>query len=62
MRSLAPRRALIEGGTDDDALHAKQSIARFYCEQILPTANGLLASVLAPAGPLFELSNEALVV
>lgn len=59
-RSALATQALIEGGADEDTLRPKQSIARFYCEQILPTTNGLLGSVLAPADPLFELSNEEL--
>jgi alkylation response protein AidB-like acyl-CoA dehydrogenase len=59
-KSALASHALIEAGTDADAMRAKQSIARFYCEQILPTANGLLGSVLAPAGQLFELPNETL--
>jgi hypothetical protein len=61
-KSALVAQTLIGGGPDDDALRAKQSIARFYCEQILPTANGLLGSVLAPASPLFELPNETLTV
>ena len=61
-KSVLASQALIDAGTDDDTLRAKQSVARFYCEQILPTANGLLGSVLAPAEPLFELPNEALTV
>jgi len=61
-RAALASETLIGSESDDDAPRAKQSIARFYCEQILPTANGLLGSVLAPAGPLFELPNEALTV
>ena len=53
---------LLESDPNDDTLTAKQAIARFYCEQILPTASGLLGSVLAPAAPLFELPNEELAV
>jgi alkylation response protein AidB-like acyl-CoA dehydrogenase len=52
--------AELDGDGDDGSLAAKQTIARFYCEQILPTANGLLGAVLATAHRLFELSNEAL--
>ncbi|MBT8207189.1 MAG: acyl-CoA dehydrogenase [Acidimicrobiia bacterium] len=45
-----------------DEHRAKLTVARFYCEQILPTAGGLLGSVLATADPLFELSDEELTV
>ena len=56
----AQSQSILDGDGDDGSLAAKQTIARFYCEQILPTANGLLGAVLATAHRLFELSNEAL--
>ncbi len=61
-KSAIAAAALIDAGSGDDTLLVKQQIARFYCEQILPTANGLLGSVLTPAEQLFELSNEQLTV
>jgi alkylation response protein AidB-like acyl-CoA dehydrogenase len=61
-KSALAASSLLDDGSPDTSPNAKQSIARFYCEQILPTANGLAGSVLAPSGPLFELSNEELVV
>jgi alkylation response protein AidB-like acyl-CoA dehydrogenase len=61
-KSALAASSLPDDGPADTGPRAKQSIARFYCEQILPTANGLLASVLAPSEPLFDLSNEELTV
>jgi alkylation response protein AidB-like acyl-CoA dehydrogenase len=59
-KSALSAASLIAAGSVDATLGAKQTIARFYLEQILPTANGLLGAVLAAAQPLFELSNEQL--
>ena len=43
------------------AAETKPAIARFYCEHIVPTAAGLLPSVLAPAAALFELDETQLI-
>jgi alkylation response protein AidB-like acyl-CoA dehydrogenase len=39
---------------------AKRSVARFYLEQILPTAHGLVPSITAGAADLFAISPDAL--
>jgi alkylation response protein AidB-like acyl-CoA dehydrogenase len=41
-------------------LEAKIDVARFYCEQLLPRAAGLVPAVTAGAAPLFALSTEQL--
>ncbi len=59
---LLARSALISHGRDDDAdFHrAKMVSAKFFGEQILPTANGLLHAVTAGADDLFALTAEQL--
>ena len=51
------------GGSDAVFLREKIGTARFYTEQLLPQAAGLLPAVTAGAGPLFQvdLSRAALV-
>jgi alkylation response protein AidB-like acyl-CoA dehydrogenase len=51
--------ALPEAATDDH-LAAKVVTARFYCEQLLPAASGLTASVCAGSDLLFALTPHAL--
>ena len=50
------------GGSDAVFLREKIGTARFYAEQLLPQAAGLLPAVTAGAGPLFQvdLSRAAL--
>ena len=58
--ALAAARMLNGDGSDDRFLEAKLATARFYCEQILPTAAGLGPSVTAGSDILFELDPEQL--
>ncbi len=46
------RQALAASGSDDPFLAAKVATARYYCEQVLPTARGLLPAVTAGPGDL----------
>ncbi|HEV8624017.1 MAG TPA: acyl-CoA dehydrogenase [Acidimicrobiia bacterium] len=48
------------GGADEAFLRSKVTTARFFCEQLLPPAVGLLASVTAGAEPLFAIDPETL--
>ena len=63
---LVARQALaahgeIEGGSDDVAyLRAKITSARFYAEQILPQAGGLVASVKAGSEVLYAIDGDGL--
>jgi hypothetical protein len=51
----------LAGGSEDTAyLSAKVTTARFYAEQILPTAAGLVPSVTAGASVLYDVDPEAL--
>ncbi|MFN8036851.1 MAG: acyl-CoA dehydrogenase [Acidimicrobiia bacterium] len=61
--ALAARRLLDAGDVDaDDAafLHSKIVTARFFCEQLVPPANGLLGAITAGAGVLYELDPAGL--
>jgi len=61
--ALAASRLLPDaGGSDAVFLREKIGTARFYAEQLLPQAAGLLPAVTAGAGPLFQvdLSRAAL--
>ncbi len=49
-----------DGHPDADFAEAKTVSARFFGEQILPTANGLLGAVTAGAGDLFALTAKQL--
>jgi 3-(methylthio)propanoyl-CoA dehydrogenase len=54
-------RGAVAASTRDDAFgRAKVVTARFFCEQILPPAAGLLPAVLAPADDLYALSASQL--
>jgi 3-(methylthio)propanoyl-CoA dehydrogenase len=63
-RSALAASRLLPGAVGSDAvfLHDKIGTARFYAEQLLPQAVGLLPAVTAGAGPLFrvDLSSAAL--
>ncbi len=60
-RQALAARAEIDGGSDDvNYLNAKITTARFYAEQVLPTAAGLVPSVEGGSGVLYEVDAEAL--
>ena len=46
--------AAVERGLAEPAMADKLATARFYTEQLLPQASGLLPAVVAGSGPLFE--------
>jgi len=62
--ALAARARLAAAAGDRSAdeafLRSKVTTARFFCEQLLPPAVGLLPSITAGAGPLFAIDPEAL--
>ncbi len=59
-QALAARNELV-GGSDDTAyLQAKITTARYYAEQVLPTAAGLVPSVQAGSSVLYEVDGAAL--
>ncbi len=55
-QALAARRL----GVSEPFLAAKATTARFYCEELLPQAGGLLAAVTAGGDILFEIPADAL--
>ncbi len=59
-QALAARAALEAGVEDDGFLAAKIVTARFYAEQLLPQAAGLLGAVKGGADILFEVEPEFL--
>ena len=63
-RSALAAIARLDAGPADEAevrwLRSKVVTARFFCEQLLPPAVGLVASITAGAGPLFALDAEGL--
>ena len=60
-RSAVAARAGLADGSDETAfLEAKVVTARFYAEQLLPTARGLLGAITAGAGDLFALDTDQL--
>jgi alkylation response protein AidB-like acyl-CoA dehydrogenase len=54
-QALAAKAALDNGSPDDDFLKAKIVTARFYAEQLLPQASGLLGAVKGGSDILFEI-------
>ncbi len=58
--ALAAQRMIEAGEGDPDWLSAKITTARFYCEQLMPQADGLVGAVTAGADPLFEITPELL--
>jgi hypothetical protein len=58
--ALAARAGLAAGDGEEAFLRSKVVTARFFCEQLLPPAVGLVAAVTAGAGPLFALDPVAL--
>ncbi len=59
-QALAARGELQSGSDDTDYLQAKITTARFFAEQVLPTAAGLVPSVQAGASVLYEVDGSAL--
>jgi hypothetical protein len=57
-QAVAATRQLDHGVGDSPFLAAKVVTARFYCEQILPQASGLLPAVTAGASDLIALPPE----
>jgi len=56
------RQALAARSAGDDGYHAAKVVtARYYADQVLPTARGLLPAVSAGSGVLFALDPEQLV-
>ncbi|MEW6477608.1 MAG: acyl-CoA dehydrogenase [Actinomycetota bacterium] len=59
LQAAAAQRRLDEGATERDFLEAKVVTARFYCQQIVLSAAGLLPSITAGAGDLLALPAHA---
>ncbi len=59
-QALAARGELVAGSDDTAYLQAKITTARYYAEQVLPTAAGLVPSVQAGASVLYEVDGAAL--
>jgi alkylation response protein AidB-like acyl-CoA dehydrogenase len=57
-QALAAQRLQADG--DDGFLAAKLTTARFYCEQLLPRAFGLIPSITTPAAALFAVDPKLL--
>jgi len=53
-------RAAVDGAEDDDFLAAKVATTRFYAEQLLPQAFGLVPAATAHASALFAVTTEML--
>jgi alkylation response protein AidB-like acyl-CoA dehydrogenase len=60
MSALVANRLLNNGSAGDRFLEAKVTTARFYAEQILPQAAGLLPSVTRGAESLFAIDDDLL--
>ena len=59
-QALAARNELDAGSDDVSYLTAKITTARFYAEQVLPTAAGLVPAVEAGASVLYEVDGDSL--
>ena len=59
-QALAAQAELDAGSDDVEYLKAKITIARFYAEQYLPTAAGLVPSVQAGSSALYEVDGSSL--
>jgi hypothetical protein len=57
--ALAAQHLLAAGEGDSAFLAAKIATARFYCEELLPEAAGLLPAVTAGAAPLYAIDLES---
>jgi alkylation response protein AidB-like acyl-CoA dehydrogenase len=51
--------SLAEGGSDAEFLSDKVATARFYCQQLLPEAAGLLPAIMAGAAPLYAVDLKS---
>jgi hypothetical protein len=58
--ALAAGRLLAAGSGDPAWLEAKLTTARFFCEQLLPQAEGLAPAIGRGAAPLFAITPEML--
>ena len=58
--AVAAHREIESGNSDVEYLRAKITTARFYAEQILPTAAGYVAQVQAGSSVLYEIDAEHL--
>ena len=58
--ALAAHQELAQGSDDAAWLEAKITSARFYAEQVLPTAAGFVPQVQAGAGVLYEVDADSL--
>jgi hypothetical protein len=56
--ALAAHRLMAGGEGDREFLAAKVATAAFYCQELLPTAAGLLPAVTAGAAPLYAIDLE----
>jgi len=59
-QALAAKGELDGGADDTEYLRAKITSARFYAEQVLPTAAGLVPSVQAGSSALYEVDGASL--
>ncbi len=59
-RCAAKAKAKIDAGTDSTFLRGKINTARFYADQILPTASGLLIPVMEGHTVVLEIDEEQL--
>ncbi|MDQ2679276.1 MAG: acyl-CoA dehydrogenase [Actinomycetota bacterium] len=59
-QALAARGELVAGSDDTAYLQAKITTARYYAEQVLPTAAGLVPSVQAGSSVLYEIDGAGL--
>ncbi len=59
-QALAAKALLDEGEGNAEWLKAKIATARFYCEQLMPQTDGLVAAVTAGEEPLFEIDPAML--
>ena len=58
-RSALAAQRLIAGGAVDSALADKVATARFYCQQLLAEAPGLVPAITAGAAPLYAIDLES---
>ena len=59
-QALAARGELDAGSNDTAYLQAKITTARYYAEQVLPTAAGLVPAVQAGASDLYDVDAASL--
>ena len=59
-QALAARTEMSSGSTDTAYLEAKITTARFYTEQLLPQAAGLIPAITAGASVLYDIDPSTL--